>query len=55
MNGGKIDLTGALTFIYNQVSQSTGTILLRATIANPDHPAAGLISGKGEGLTTLMA
>ena len=37
VNGGKPDHTGALTFIDNQVSQSTGTILLRATIANPDH------------------
>jgi multidrug efflux system membrane fusion protein len=29
--------TGPLTFIDNQVSLSTGTILLRATISNPDH------------------
>jgi multidrug efflux system membrane fusion protein len=36
-NGGKPDHIGTLTFIDNQVSQSTGTILLRATIANPDH------------------
>ncbi len=28
---------GPLTFIDNQVSLTTGTILLRATIANPDH------------------
>jgi multidrug efflux system membrane fusion protein len=37
VNGGKPNHTGALTFIDNQVSQTTGTILLRATIANPDH------------------
>ncbi len=36
-NGGKPIHSGTLTFIDNQVSQSTGTILLRATIANPDH------------------
>jgi membrane fusion protein, multidrug efflux system len=36
-NGGKPNHVGTLTFIDNQVSQSTGTILLRATIANPDH------------------
>jgi multidrug efflux system membrane fusion protein len=36
-NGGKPSHAGTLTFIDNQVSQSTGTILLRATIANPDH------------------
>jgi multidrug efflux system membrane fusion protein len=36
-NGGKPDHIGTLTFIDNQVSLSTGTILLRATIANPDH------------------
>jgi multidrug efflux system membrane fusion protein len=36
-NGGKATHVGTLTFIDNQVSQSTGTILLRATIANPDH------------------
>jgi multidrug efflux system membrane fusion protein len=35
--GGKPGHLGTLTFIDNQVSQSTGTILLRATIANPDH------------------
>ena len=35
-NGGKPIHAGTLTFIDNQVSQSTGTILLRATIANPD-------------------
>ncbi len=43
VNGGKPDHTGVLTFIDNQVSQSTGTILLRATIANPDH---GLLPGQ---------
>ena len=37
VNGGKSDHTGVLTFIDNQMNQSTGTILLRATIANPDH------------------
>jgi multidrug efflux system membrane fusion protein len=37
VNGGTADHTGALTFIDNQISPSTGTILLRATIANPDH------------------
>ena len=36
-NGGKPTHVGTLTFIDNQVSQSTGTILLRATIANQDH------------------
>ena len=36
-NGGKPNHIGTLTFIDNQVSQSTGTILLRATIANQDH------------------
>jgi multidrug efflux system membrane fusion protein len=36
-NGGKPDHIGKVTFIDNQVSQSTGTILLRATIANQDH------------------
>jgi multidrug efflux system membrane fusion protein len=36
-NGGKPSHIGTLTFIDNQVSQSTGTILLRATIANQDH------------------
>jgi membrane fusion protein, multidrug efflux system len=36
-NGGKPSHIGTVTFIDNQVSQSTGTILLRATIANPDH------------------
>jgi multidrug efflux system membrane fusion protein len=34
---GKPSHRGSLTFIDNQVSQSTGTIPLRATIANPDH------------------
>jgi multidrug efflux system membrane fusion protein len=37
LNGGKPQHIGTLTFIDNQVSQSTGTILLRATIANADH------------------
>jgi multidrug efflux system membrane fusion protein len=36
-NGGKPSHIGTLTFIDNQISQSTGTILLRATIANQDH------------------
>jgi multidrug efflux system membrane fusion protein len=36
-NGGKPSHIGTVTFIDNQVSQSTGTILLRATIANQDH------------------
>ena len=36
-NGGKPNHIGTLTFIDNQVSQSTGTILLRATIANHDN------------------
>ncbi len=36
VNGGAPSHTGALTFIDNQVSQSTGTILVRATIANAD-------------------
>ena len=36
VDGGKLDHTGKLTFIDNQVSQSTGTILVRATIANSD-------------------
>jgi membrane fusion protein, multidrug efflux system len=36
VDGGAPRHTGPLTFIDNQVSQSTGTILLRATIANPD-------------------
>lgn len=36
-NGGKPNHIGTLTFIDNQVSQSTGTILLRATIDNQDH------------------
>ncbi len=43
MDGSKPDHKGALTFIDNQVSQSTGTILLRATIANPDR---GLLPGQ---------
>jgi multidrug efflux system membrane fusion protein len=36
-NGGKPTHLGTLTFIDNQVSLTTGTILVRATIANPDH------------------
>jgi len=36
-NGGKPTHTGTVTFIDNQISQSTGTILLRATISNQDH------------------
>jgi multidrug efflux system membrane fusion protein len=36
-DGGKPSHIGTVTFIDNQVSQSTGTILLRATIANQDH------------------
>ena len=36
VNGGKPTHTGPVTFIDNQVSQSTGTILLRATVANAD-------------------
>jgi multidrug efflux system membrane fusion protein len=43
VDGGKPTHVGPLTFIDNQVSQSTGTILLRATIANPDH---GLLPGQ---------
>ena len=43
VDGGKPNHTGGVTFIDNQVSQSTGTILLRATIANPDH---GLLPGQ---------
>jgi multidrug efflux system membrane fusion protein len=43
VEGGKPDHKGTLTFIDNQVSQSTGTILLRATIANPDR---GLLPGQ---------
>jgi multidrug efflux system membrane fusion protein len=43
VDGSKPDHKGALTFIDNQVSQSTGTILLRATIANPDR---GLLPGQ---------
>jgi len=43
VNGGKPSHTGPLTFIDNQVSLSTGTILLRATIANQDH---GLLPGQ---------
>ncbi len=40
---GKPGHTGTLTFVDNQVSLSTGTILLRATVANPDH---GLLPGQ---------
>jgi multidrug efflux system membrane fusion protein len=43
VEGGKPDHKGALTFIDNAVSLSTGTILLRATIANPD---LGLLPGQ---------
>jgi membrane fusion protein, multidrug efflux system len=43
VNGGKPSHTGPLTFIDNQVSLSTGTILLRATIDNKDH---GLLPGQ---------
>jgi membrane fusion protein, multidrug efflux system len=35
--GGNSTQVGPLTFIDNQVSLSTGTILVRATISNPDH------------------
>jgi len=42
-SGGQPSHIGTLTFIDNQVSQSTGTILLRATIANQDH---GLLPGQ---------
>ncbi len=37
VGGGAPDHTGPLTFIDNQVDRTTGTILVRATIANPDH------------------
>ncbi|MGI4748419.1 MAG: efflux RND transporter periplasmic adaptor subunit [Janthinobacterium lividum] len=37
VNGGNADHTGPVSFIDNQVSLSTGTILLRATIENRDH------------------
>jgi multidrug efflux system membrane fusion protein len=43
VDGGKPTHVGPLTFIDNQVSQSTGTILLRATIGNADH---GLLPGQ---------
>ena len=36
-DGSETSHHGPLTFIDNQVSLVTGTILLRATIANPDH------------------
>ena len=37
VGGSAPDHTGPLTFIDNQVDRTTGTILVRATIANPDH------------------
>ncbi len=37
LNGSGASHDGPLTFIDNQVSLTTGTILVRATIANPDH------------------
>ncbi len=37
LDGGGTSHDGPLTFIDNQVSLTTGTILVRATIANPDH------------------
>jgi len=37
VGGGAPGQTGPLTFIDNQVDRTTGTILVRATIANPDH------------------
>ncbi len=37
VGGGAPDHAGPLTFIDNQVDRTTGTILVRATIANPDH------------------
>ncbi len=37
VGGGALGHTGPLTFIDNQVDRTTGTILVRATIANPDH------------------
>jgi multidrug efflux system membrane fusion protein len=43
VDGGKPTHVGPVTFIDNQVSQSTGTILLRATIANADR---GLLPGQ---------
>ncbi len=36
VGGGTPDHAGTLTFIDNQVDRTTGTILVRATIANPD-------------------
>jgi multidrug efflux system membrane fusion protein len=42
-NGSHQSHTGTVTFIDNQVSQSTGTILLRATIANQNN---GLLPGE---------
>ena len=36
VGGGAPDHTGTLTFVDNQVDRTTGTILVRATIANPD-------------------
>ena len=43
VDGGKPTHEGTVTFIDNHLSQTTGTILLRATIANPDH---GLLPGQ---------
>ena len=40
---GKLVHDGKVTFIDNAVDRTTGTILLRATIANPDH---GLLPGQ---------
>jgi multidrug efflux system membrane fusion protein len=37
VGGGAPGHAGTLTFIDNQVDRTTGTILVRATIANPDH------------------
>ena len=37
VGGGAPGHAGPLTFIDNQVDRTTGTILVRATIANPDH------------------
>lgn len=43
VGGGAVNYTGFVTFIDNVVDRTTGTILLRATIANPDH---GLLPGQ---------
>lgn len=43
VGGGAVNHTGFVTFIDNVVDRTTGTILLRATIANPDH---GLLPGQ---------